>query len=187
MHIHLGHSEKESLFAADALLQSAGIKVDAIADLGNAEFDLTDAGSEGLGLEPIGVSEAFLGALVRLCLKDGRALLAHGFVEKEAETFGEAGGAVSGEKLQNGVEKVRVVRVGHVWIFGWMCLATPQHGTTLALPPPPCVALPRATKCGNSKTTHRIDLMKRFLRIIPASDVKALTMDREFIGKEWLQ
>ena len=48
------------------------------------------------------------------------------------------------------------------------------------------IALPRATKCGNSKMKHRIELMKRFLRIIPASEIKALTMDREFIGKEWL-
>jgi hypothetical protein len=38
--------------------------------------------------------------------------------------------------LQNGVEKVRIVRVGHVWRAGWMCLAVPQHETTLALPPP---------------------------------------------------
>ena len=48
-------------------------------------------------------------------------------------------------------------------------------------------ALPRATKCGNSKATHRIDLMKRLLRILPAAEVGALTMDREFIGKAWLQ
>ena len=48
-------------------------------------------------------------------------------------------------------------------------------------------ALPRATKCGNSKAIHRIDLMKRLLRILPASEVKVLTMDREFIGKAWLQ
>jgi hypothetical protein len=48
-------------------------------------------------------------------------------------------------------------------------------------------ALPRATKCGNSKAAHRINLMKRLLRILPAAEVKALTMDREFIGKSWLQ
>jgi len=42
-------------------------------------------------------------------LEDGRALLEHGFVEQEAEPFGEAGSAVGGEKLQNGVEEVRVV------------------------------------------------------------------------------
>lgn len=48
-------------------------------------------------------------------------------------------------------------------------------------------ALPRATKRGNSKTAHRIDLMKRLLRVVPASEIKALTMDREFIGHDWLQ
>lgn len=48
-------------------------------------------------------------------------------------------------------------------------------------------ALPRRTKCGNSKAAHRIDLIRRLLRIIPASEVKALVMDREFIGREWLQ
>lgn len=68
-------------------------------------------------------------------------------------------------------------------------------------------ALPRATKRGNSKTAHRIDLMKRLLRVVPASEIKALTMDREsersgdrlpkaarraseasqFIGGDWLQ
>lgn len=46
--------------------------------------------------------------------------------------------------------------------------------------------LPRATKRGNSKAKHRIELMKRLLRIIPAPEIKALTMDREFIGKDWL-
>lgn len=40
-------------------------------------------------------------------------------------------------------------------------------------------ALPRATKRGNSKTAHRIELMKRLLCVIPASEVRALTMDRE--------
>jgi hypothetical protein len=48
-------------------------------------------------------------------------------------------------------------------------------------------ALPRATKRGNSKTAHRIDLMKRLLRVVPASEIRALTMDREFIGRDWLQ
>ena len=46
--------------------------------------------------------------------------------------------------------------------------------------------LPRATKRGNSKAKHRIDLMKSLLRIISASEIYALTMDREFVGKGWL-
>jgi hypothetical protein len=68
-------------------------------------------------------------------------------------------------------------------------------------------ALPRATKRGNSKTAHRIELMKRLLRVVPASEIRALTMDREsersgdrrsagapagwrshqLIGRHWLQ
>jgi len=46
--------------------------------------------------------------------------------------------------------------------------------------------LPRATKRGNSKAQHRIEVMKRLLRIVPAAEIKVLTLDREFIGKEWL-
>ena len=99
--------------------------------------------------------ETLVGSLVRLCLKDGGAFLAHGFIEEEAKAFGETRGALSGEKLQKGVEKVRVVRVGHVWILGWMCLATPQHGTTLALPPPPRAALPSGgASLGSLRSPH---------------------------------
>jgi hypothetical protein len=47
-------------------------------------------------------------------LENGRAFLVHGLVEQQAEAFGEAGGALSGEELQNSVEKVRIVVVGHV-------------------------------------------------------------------------
>jgi hypothetical protein len=46
--------------------------------------------------------------------------------------------------------------------------------------------LPQLTKRGNSNTKHRICLMERLLRILPAQDIRALTMDREFTGKEWL-
>ena len=46
--------------------------------------------------------------------------------------------------------------------------------------------LPQSTKRGNSNTKHRIRLMERLLRILPAQDIRALTMDREFAGREWL-
>lgn len=46
--------------------------------------------------------------------------------------------------------------------------------------------LPRKTKGGNSNTKQRINLMKKLLEILPASDIHALTLDREFIGKRWL-
>jgi len=46
--------------------------------------------------------------------------------------------------------------------------------------------LPKKSKGGNSNQKQRITLMKKLLRIIPAKDIHALTMDREFVGKEWL-
>jgi len=49
------------------------------------------------------------------------------------------------------------------------------------------VVLPQSTKRGNSNTSQRIKLMKRLLKLMPADDIKVLTMDREFIGKKWLQ
>lgn len=47
-------------------------------------------------------------------------------------------------------------------------------------------ALPQETKNGNSKTHHRITLIEDLLKLMPAEDIYALTMDREFIGKKWL-
>jgi len=46
--------------------------------------------------------------------------------------------------------------------------------------------LPKKTKGGNSNTKQRIALTKKLLQILPASEIHALTMDREFAGKEWL-
>jgi len=46
--------------------------------------------------------------------------------------------------------------------------------------------LPKSTKRGNSRKTHRIGLMQDVLSILPAENIKVLTMDREFVGKCWL-
>lgn len=46
--------------------------------------------------------------------------------------------------------------------------------------------LPKSTKKGNSRKFHRIAVMKDVLSILPAEKIRALTMDREFIGKNWL-
>ena len=46
--------------------------------------------------------------------------------------------------------------------------------------------LPKKTKRGNSNAKQRIALTKSLLTLIPAKDIEALTMDREFIGKQWL-
>ena len=44
--------------------------------------------------------------------------------------------------------------------------------------------LPRA---GNSHTRVRIDLVRRYLARFPASSIRLLLADREFVGTEWLQ
>lgn len=40
-------------------------------------------------------------------------------------------------------------------------------------------------KEGNSNTAERIDLVKRFLKIIPSTQILCFLGDREFIGMEW--
>ena len=47
--------------------------------------------------------------------------------------------------------------------------------------------LPKKTKRGNSNAQQRIALTQALLKLMPASDIETLTMDREFIGKEWLK
>jgi len=47
--------------------------------------------------------------------------------------------------------------------------------------------LPKKTKRGNSHAKQRIALTKALLKLMPATDIEALTMDREFIGKQWLK
>lgn len=49
------------------------------------------------------------------------------------------------------------------------------------------VSLPQKTKRGNSNSKQRIALLERVLLLIDAKDIRVLTMDREFEGKEWLQ
>lgn len=40
-------------------------------------------------------------------------------------------------------------------------------------------------KKGNSRTSERLDLLERFLQLVPAHQVRVLLADREFIGKGW--
>ena len=47
--------------------------------------------------------------------------------------------------------------------------------------------LPEATKRGNSNTSHRIQILKKVLKLLKPSQIKCLLMDKEFIGQEWLQ
>jgi len=47
--------------------------------------------------------------------------------------------------------------------------------------------LPQSTKRGNSNSKQRIKLFGKLLKIIPAQEIYALTMDREFGGETWLK
>jgi len=49
------------------------------------------------------------------------------------------------------------------------------------------MTLPQTTKRGNSNARHRIALMNKVLKVIPAKDIYALTLDREFNGYSWLK
>ena len=46
--------------------------------------------------------------------------------------------------------------------------------------------LPKSTKRGNSRHFHRVAIMQEVLTILPATEIRALTMDREFVGGGWL-
>lgn len=48
------------------------------------------------------------------------------------------------------------------------------------------LVLPKITKRGNSRKYHRIKAMEEVLAILPAANIRVLTMDREFVGKNWL-
>ena len=111
--IHFGQGQFEGLLAADALFQGAGIEVQVAADLRDLELDGADAGGEGFGFEAIGVALAGVGAFVGLGLEGLGAFLAHGFVDQQADAFGEAAGAFVSEELQNGVQEFRIGLVGH--------------------------------------------------------------------------
>ena len=111
--IHFGQGQHERLLAANALFQGAGIEVQAAPDLRDAELNGTDAGGEGLRFEAVGVALAGFGAFVGLGLQGLRAFLAHGFVDQEADAFGQAaGGTLVGQELQNGVQEFRISSAG---------------------------------------------------------------------------
>lgn len=48
------------------------------------------------------------------------------------------------------------------------------------------LTLPKKTKRGNSNRIHRVAVMQKVLDILPADDIRVLTMDREFVGRGWL-
>ena len=120
--IHFGDGQFEGLLAADALLEGGRIEVQISAHLGDLELDGPTTRGERFGFKTIGVAEAGIGAFIGPGLKGLGAFLAHGFINEQADAFGEAAGTIFSEQLQNGVQKFRIALVGHVVIYvGCVC------------------------------------------------------------------
>lgn len=84
-------------------------------------------------------------------------------------------------------QKKYVVAVDRTnWDFGgtainFLVISVVVHG--IGVP----VVWKQLGKKGNSKTDERIDLLERFLKIVPASQIEVFLADREFIGKTWFK
>jgi len=111
--VHFGQGELEGLFGTEAFFEGGRVELQAAADLRDAEGDGAQAGGEGFGFEAVGMALAGVGALVGLGLEGLGAFLAHGGIDEQADAFGEAGGALLGQELQNGVQEFRLGLVGH--------------------------------------------------------------------------
>ena len=81
MDVHFGHGEHESLFTACAFFKGVGIEVDAVTHLGDAQFDLTDAGGERFWLEAVSTAETFIASLVGLGFESRGAFQTHGLIK----------------------------------------------------------------------------------------------------------
>lgn len=120
--IHFGQGEFEGLLAANALLQGGRIEIQVAADLGDLKLDEAGTGGQRFGLEAIGVAQAGVGAFIGLGLERLAALLAHGFIDEQADAFGKTARAFVIEELQNGIQKFRIAGVGHkVMDVGCVC------------------------------------------------------------------
>jgi hypothetical protein len=121
--IHFGHGELEGLLGANAFFQGAGIESGVAADLRDANGDGTDPAGEVFGLVAVGVTQAGVGAFARLGLKDLMAFDAHGFIDEQAQAFGEAVVALFSQQLQDVVHQFRIGVVGQVrFMVGWVWL-----------------------------------------------------------------
>ena len=125
--VHFGHGEFEGLFGAETLFQGTGIKDGFTPDLRDAEGDGADAAGEGFRFVAVGVAFARVGAFVGLGLEDVMTFDAHGLVDEEAETFGEAVVTLLSQELQDVVQEFRIGVVGHVMFWCWMCLMHPNR------------------------------------------------------------
>ena len=142
LHIHFCPGEFAGLLGADALFEGAGMEGGFAPHLRPAEGDGTDAAGAGLGLVAVGVALARVGALAGLGLEDLMTVDAHRFVNEPAEAFGEAGGALFGQELQDVVQEIRIGGVGQgMFYVGCVCdTPTGNQGG------PPATSFPHAER-----------------------------------------
>jgi hypothetical protein len=133
LHVHFGHGEFEGLLGAEAFSEGGGVEVGFAADLRDAEGDGTDAAGEGFGFIAVGVTFAGFGAFVGVGLEDVMAFEAHGFVDEEAQAFGEAVVALFSQELQDVAQEFRIGGVGHL-VFGVGCVGNTPTGNQYGLP-----------------------------------------------------
>ena len=96
--------------------------------MGHAEGDGPDASIESFVLEAIGLAQAQRGAFEGLGLEGDGALTTHGFIDQQADAFGEALVALLSEELQDGIQEFSIGLVGHVVGFGDGCVS--RHPNT---------------------------------------------------------
>ncbi len=100
LQIHLGDRQLQRAFAARAAFQGRGIKCHA-ARLGHGQFQAPHARVHRLGLEPVGVTAALVGALIWLGAKHLAALQLHCFVQKHLHCLSHSCEAMLGQELQD--------------------------------------------------------------------------------------
>ena len=113
---------------------------------GQSEQEGADTEGEGFGFESIGSPQALLAPLVGAGLQDGGAFLDPGLVDEQVQDLGKTGGTFSGEELQNGCPKFRVISVGPVCVFVGCVCRTPT-GNHTGQPPANIAQAPSGAGC----------------------------------------
>ena len=121
LHIHLGQGELERAFAAQPFFQGGRIEVDGTAHLRHLKGESAQTRSHSFWFEAVGITQAFLGALIRSGIEGVGALGFHRFVDQQAEALGECVLLVVQKELQNRFDNVSLISVGRVFVH--LCCA----------------------------------------------------------------
>ncbi len=110
--VHLGQGVFQRPFAAFSAFDGLGVEGDATG-LRDVEGHCPEPGSDGLGLEAVGIAPMAFGPFLRLGLESVGTFEFHGFVEQHATGVGHSVEPMLGEEFQNVVKDGRMFLVGH--------------------------------------------------------------------------